>query len=299
MKKQHPYELRKRLRSVLPWFLIDMGIAGKGKNCELVGANHSYYNIDGSSNGCYYCEQEFIRDPKLTKTQNEQYILQFIDEYLKGEKIAKEIYNQLIKEHKIKTEYSYKFISNLSKSIDVNVFDSLEFEDYFNGATRQGIINLINKYQEGSLNELEIENWSDANECWTIVKNEKEDKLVQNLIDEFGFGEMHLKELFTDKVLNQIKLMLNRQEESEIEDFKLTTVFSHHKRRLANALKELKSNNDSKQLESYLEERTKLDKTSNIIQELKSSATVEIEKNILMIEKLINEYINGKWKASS
>lgn len=61
MKKKHPYELRKQIRAKLPWFLINLGIAGKGKNCEDVNAEHDEYNIDGKVNGCYYCEQTFKR----------------------------------------------------------------------------------------------------------------------------------------------------------------------------------------------------------------------------------------------
>lgn len=299
MKNRHPYKLRKQLRAILPWFLIDLGVAAKGKDCGMVNANHSLYNIDGILNGCYYCEREFPRDPILTKNDTQQEILESIDGYLKGEKTAKEIYNQFYEEEKIKEKYSYQFISNLSTSIGVNVYDSSEFEDYFEGATRLGIIKLIENYQNGKLSEIEIENWSDSLQVWTIVKNENEDELVQNLINEFGFGEQHLKELFTDKVLNQLKLMLTRKENTEIEDFKLTTVFSHHKRRLANALKEMKSNNDSKQLESYLTERSELSLNSEIIQELKNIATREIDENIKAIEKLINDYINGEWNASS
>ena len=59
MKKKHPYELRKQIRSKLPWFLIDLGIAGKGKNCEKLNADHDQYKIDGETNGCYYCKQIF------------------------------------------------------------------------------------------------------------------------------------------------------------------------------------------------------------------------------------------------
>lgn len=299
MKNRHPYELRKKLRGILPWFLIDIGIAAKGKNCKTVNANHSYYNINGILNGCYYCEQEFPRDPKLTKTDNQQEIIELIDSYLKGEKTSKEIYDQIQKEQKANEEHSYQFISTLCNSIGLNVYEPNEFEDYFEGATRSGIIKLIENYQKGKLSEIEIENWSDSLESWTIVKNDNEDELVQNLIDEFGFAELHLKELFTDKVLNQLKLMLNRKENSEIEDFKLTTVFSHHKRRLANALKEIKSTNDSQQLESYLEERSQLSLNSKIIKELRNIATKEIDENIKVIEKLINDYVNGEWKASS
>jgi hypothetical protein len=36
-----------------------------------------------------------------------------------------------------------------------------------------------------------------------------------------------------------------------------------------------------------------------IIQELKNKASKEIDENIKIVEKLISEYVNGKWKASS
>ena len=32
------------------------GIADKGKDCESVNAEHSWYNINGKSSGCYYCK---------------------------------------------------------------------------------------------------------------------------------------------------------------------------------------------------------------------------------------------------
>jgi hypothetical protein len=54
--KKHPYELRLRIREKLPWFLIDLGFASKGKNCELVNASHSWYNKGNNLSGCYYCE---------------------------------------------------------------------------------------------------------------------------------------------------------------------------------------------------------------------------------------------------
>jgi|GEM_PF-7016591 len=72
MKNKHPYELRKRIRVRLPWFLINMGIAAKGKDCKTVNAKHSFYKIDGTLNGCYYCVQEFPRDSKDIKTINQQ-----------------------------------------------------------------------------------------------------------------------------------------------------------------------------------------------------------------------------------
>ena len=47
MAKVHPYGLRLRIREHLPWFLINMGLAAKGRDCNEVG--------DGLS-ACYYCK---------------------------------------------------------------------------------------------------------------------------------------------------------------------------------------------------------------------------------------------------
>jgi hypothetical protein len=52
----HPYRWRTYLRGKLPWFLIDLGIAAKGRDCENVGAEHHWYNSDGESSACYHCE---------------------------------------------------------------------------------------------------------------------------------------------------------------------------------------------------------------------------------------------------
>jgi len=57
MDKKHPYRFRLWLREKLPWFLIDLGIAGKGKDCELANAEHRWYNIDNKASGCYYCKK--------------------------------------------------------------------------------------------------------------------------------------------------------------------------------------------------------------------------------------------------
>lgn len=51
-----PYRSRTWIRSILPWFLINLGLAAKGKDCELVGGKHEWYNIDNESSGCYHCE---------------------------------------------------------------------------------------------------------------------------------------------------------------------------------------------------------------------------------------------------
>ena len=58
-----PYRLRTRIRSNLPWFIINLGIASKGSDCEQAGGNHEWYNIDGENSGCYHCNVE--REGKL------------------------------------------------------------------------------------------------------------------------------------------------------------------------------------------------------------------------------------------
>jgi hypothetical protein len=57
MIKKHPYRYRIWWRARLPWFLINLGIADKGKDCEIVNAEHSWYNIDNETSGCYYCRK--------------------------------------------------------------------------------------------------------------------------------------------------------------------------------------------------------------------------------------------------
>ena len=52
----HPYRWRTWLRTNLPWFLIDLGIADKGEDCEKVGGAHSWYNKDNISSACYHCK---------------------------------------------------------------------------------------------------------------------------------------------------------------------------------------------------------------------------------------------------
>jgi hypothetical protein len=51
----HPYRWRTWLRTKLPWFLIDLGVAGKGEDCEKVGGEHEWYNHDGERSACYHC----------------------------------------------------------------------------------------------------------------------------------------------------------------------------------------------------------------------------------------------------
>lgn len=69
-----PYRLRTGLRRALPWWLINLGLASKGKDCESKGGNHEWYNLDGATSGCYHCVvvrvgqlwQVDLEDSKLT-----------------------------------------------------------------------------------------------------------------------------------------------------------------------------------------------------------------------------------------
>ncbi len=44
------------VRRHLPWFLIDLGIAAKGQDCEAGGGEHDWYNADDQNSACYHCE---------------------------------------------------------------------------------------------------------------------------------------------------------------------------------------------------------------------------------------------------
>ncbi len=54
-ERGHPYAWRTWLRGHLPWFLIDLGLAGKGHDCEAKGAWHRWHNRDGETSACYHC----------------------------------------------------------------------------------------------------------------------------------------------------------------------------------------------------------------------------------------------------
>jgi hypothetical protein len=62
---RHPYEARTALRSRLPGFLINLGVAAKARDCESVGAKHAWYNQDGTHSACYHCE--VVRPGQLWK----------------------------------------------------------------------------------------------------------------------------------------------------------------------------------------------------------------------------------------
>jgi hypothetical protein len=53
---KEPYRTRTAIRGRLPWFLINLGFAKKGKDCEASGGHHEWYNRDGESRGCYHCK---------------------------------------------------------------------------------------------------------------------------------------------------------------------------------------------------------------------------------------------------
>lgn len=55
MSKAEPYRWRTSIRRHLPWFLIDLGVARKGKDCESAGGRHEWYNQGNGQSACYHC----------------------------------------------------------------------------------------------------------------------------------------------------------------------------------------------------------------------------------------------------
>jgi hypothetical protein len=53
---REPYRRRTWLRQRLPFLAIDLGLAGKGADCEAAGGRHEWYNPDGQSAACYHCQ---------------------------------------------------------------------------------------------------------------------------------------------------------------------------------------------------------------------------------------------------
>jgi len=64
---KHPYRWRTWLRTHLPWFLINLGLAAKAQDCEAVGARHWWYNTDTQNSACYHCE--VVRAGQLWRSQ--------------------------------------------------------------------------------------------------------------------------------------------------------------------------------------------------------------------------------------
>lgn len=60
---RQPYRWRTKIRRQLPWFLIDLGVATKGEDCEAAGGQHEWYNKDDKTSGCYHCR--VVREGRL------------------------------------------------------------------------------------------------------------------------------------------------------------------------------------------------------------------------------------------
>ncbi|KJK59346.1 hypothetical protein UK12_04875 [Saccharothrix sp. ST-888] len=63
MTRAGRYRWRTSIRRRLPWFLVELGFAGKGAgDC----GTHEWYNRDGSGELCYHCtagKRPFTEDP--------------------------------------------------------------------------------------------------------------------------------------------------------------------------------------------------------------------------------------------
>jgi hypothetical protein len=59
----HPYRYRVWVRRHLPWWLINLGVADKGPDCEAVGAWHRWYKSTQEIDGCYHCKVTRRRIP--------------------------------------------------------------------------------------------------------------------------------------------------------------------------------------------------------------------------------------------
>jgi hypothetical protein len=63
----HPYAWRTWLRGHLPWFLINLGVADKGRDCEAKGARHRWYSQDHENSACHHCR--VVRPGRLWETR--------------------------------------------------------------------------------------------------------------------------------------------------------------------------------------------------------------------------------------
>ncbi|HEV2745782.1 MAG TPA: hypothetical protein VGW34_00610 [Allosphingosinicella sp.] len=54
----HPHAVRTWVRGRLPWFLIDLGLANFGADCESLDAQHNWCNIDNVHSRCIFCGPE-------------------------------------------------------------------------------------------------------------------------------------------------------------------------------------------------------------------------------------------------
>lgn len=65
LDKRHPYGWRTWIRTKLPQFLINLGVAEKGDDCASVGGEHAWYKITDKLDGCYHCKIVNIREDKV------------------------------------------------------------------------------------------------------------------------------------------------------------------------------------------------------------------------------------------
>lgn len=63
-----PYAIRHWLRGWMPQWVVNLGVFGKGTDCEKHGGVHQWYNIDDKSSGCYYCR--IVKEGQLWKKTN-------------------------------------------------------------------------------------------------------------------------------------------------------------------------------------------------------------------------------------
>ena len=45
----------------MPFWMIDLGIAAKGADCEAIGGRHEWYN-NGNGSACYHCRATIDTD---------------------------------------------------------------------------------------------------------------------------------------------------------------------------------------------------------------------------------------------
>jgi len=53
--RRQPFRWRTALRRHLPHWILNFGVAGKGRDCEAAGGAHEWYNRNESTSGCYHC----------------------------------------------------------------------------------------------------------------------------------------------------------------------------------------------------------------------------------------------------
>ena len=62
----HTHALRTWVRGRLPWFLIRLGVADFGRDCDALEASHYWCNVDDAHSLCIFCGSE--REGQLWRT---------------------------------------------------------------------------------------------------------------------------------------------------------------------------------------------------------------------------------------